>query len=209
MDLPTPTNTVEAIETGHWIFDRACQDGSPEIAARAFNQIFAFAQWGAVAMSIATYLIVQNWDEFGLGTDFYTWATQNTGKHIQTFENYYKTGKLLYECPERQEMLAEKNIGEVIPIANAYQQGYLEEEEHWKSLEMASNEAEVRQTIREIKEVEPRKYALVLTLDQDGTIWASKDGVLEVVGALSLSNRTEIVQQAIARITNKSGMLLK
>lgn len=210
LDIPTPTNTEEAVEAGLWIYERAMTDGAPDIAAQAFNQIFSFAQFGSIALSVATYNLQRGWKNFDLDVDFFDWASQMTGKHRHTFERYWRVGKLLDEKPEKSEILAEKNIGEIIPIAAAHEQGYEITEDHWKSLQMAGNEAEIRQIIREeIRETEPRRVALILSIDNDGTIWASRDGQVEIVGALSVSNDSEIAQQAIARIKNKSGMLTR
>ena len=207
LDIASPINEKEAIETGFLIYDAAMSQGSPEVAGNAFNKVFSFAQYSAIALSVATYLLEQNWDNFDLSADFWTWVTQATGKHTHTFERYWRVGQLLYEKPERQEVLAEKGLGEIIPIASAHDQGYEFSESDWENIELASNEAEVRAIIRDVKGVEPREGALTLSIDSQGTIWAKKNGLSHVVGELYVFKDDETVMQAIKRIRKNSGML--
>jgi hypothetical protein len=153
----------------------------------------------------------RNWDVFSDKNDFGDEVFIGTGLHPHTTERYVKVWSMFAQrhIPEHLESeFRQKNIKDLIPIANALHQGYDIDEENWEELAYAPDYATVAKVVRDdIKNVEPRKNTLQLYLKRDGTVVAYKGQQQENVAWLDLESENELVQQAVERIKRNSGML--
>jgi hypothetical protein len=106
------------------------------------------------------------------------------------------------------EEISQRNIKDLIPVGLAITQGYEIDQDAWEKIAAAPDYNTVLRTVREdVKNKPPRKGSLQLLLDRDGTIWAFQDDERYFVGSLEITNEKEVVQKAINRIINGSGIL--
>lgn len=106
-----------------------------------------------------------------------------------------------------REAIEDRPIKDQQAIANALEQGYEIDEMGWEELADAADNREVLKIVRErIKDRPPRKDYLSLTMDRDGDIWAWKNGDRHWVGQLDINANDEVVQKAVSRIENNSGI---
>jgi hypothetical protein len=156
------------------------------------------------------YSLKVHWDVFDTQETFEEWADRESGLHPHTVERYIRIESLFHNqtlTHEVKKELADRNLAELFPIANMMEQGYEPTADQWQDILRQPDESSIRQSVREIKGQEPRPTALVIRIDEQGTIWAVKDNVKKFVGSLELTDDSVIVQQAIDRIIKNTGML--
>ena len=188
----------------------AIQSGDLDAAGDLVEGLVKVTKASGKELAKVLYTLNTNWNVFNTDEAFLEWAYLRSGLHRHTIERYVKVEELFSgeSVPEDiKPFLAEKNLAELFPIANMVDQGYEPDSDQWKDIILQPDESSIRNKVREIKEQEPRKTALILKIDDMGSIWAIKEGVRKFIGSLELSDEDEVVQKAIKRIITNSGIL--
>jgi len=210
LDQPVPAHNEPILERVESIIKKSVEKRDAYIALEACKQLVEVAHLSGNALAKALYMIKVNWDKYDIDEPFENVAFAYIGLHKSTIERYisvhemYVTKQIPSDLKDRIQQL---NIKSQIPIAFALKQGYEIDRENWEELANAPDFSSVQQKIREIKGKEPRSGALVLMLEQDGTINVIYRGKTEFVGYLNVDSDNDAVQKAINRITKGAGIL--
>lgn len=180
-------------------------------ALLVIEELTVIRELSGLALAEAYYRIKH---KFGVSNDY---IFEKVGKSKDTVNRYIrvaamKNGRTPNDPPmvpeSYQDRLFDRNIKDLIPIANALDQGYEIEDEEWEQLTNAPDFSTVSKIVREdIKEKEPRANTLVLYARRNGDVVAFKDGKEKFCGYLLLNDDDIIVQQAVARIIKDSRIM--
>lgn len=211
LDQETPANGDWALELIDQKVHEAIELRDVSIVFDTIKRLRELAKITGLALAKILYMTHKYRGDFGLEDTFSDSVFDATGLHQHTTERYIKVWSLFEQkqIPQHLEQeFQQKNIKDLIPIANAFHQGYDITDEDWSELAHAPDYATVAKIVRdEIKHAEPRKNALQLYLKRDGTVVAYKNEQQYSVAWLDLADTNPIVQQAIERIKKNSGML--
>lgn len=211
LDQPLSVDSDWVMDKIDEILKRSIKEKNVYLALNICKELVAVGQVAGLALSKALYYIQKNWDKYKVEGEFDDIVYEYIGKHKHTVERYVKVWGMFDNAVVPQdhvEELQNRNIRDLIPIANAIYQGYEIDADQWEELVDAPDFNTVAKIIREdVKDKPPRKGALQLFLDSEGTIWAYQDNHRYFVGSLEVSSDEEPIKQAIERITKNSGML--
>lgn len=189
-----------AVET----HDIACATG-------ILDSLVKIMKVAGIALAKILLIFDDNWDEFEVEDNPYDYLSSIVGLSKENTERYIRVAKMLRDDvkPEIAEMLEQKPIGNLIPVANAIHQGYEIEDQQWTEIIDAPDHKTISTYVREqIKQVEPRKSYLGLWVDRDGSLWAFRDDRRVFIGSLEINiTDDELIQQAIARILKNSNII--
>lgn len=191
---------------------QALENKDVTIIERLCIQLMQVNKISGRALVELLYLWEKSWVLFGINENFVDYAYVRVGKHRHTVERYIKVARLLNEgaIPEDyQQEINNKNLNELIPIANAVNQGYEIDNSAWKRLAHATDAAEIREIVnKDVKNFEGRSNNTTLHMSREGYIYAYKpDQERRHVGYLELDNPDPIVQACIERIVSHSGIV--
>lgn len=203
LDQPIPDDDW-AIQKVDEIIQEAVQKKDPYIAIHAVQSLVKIAKLSGRALAKLLHFLRYNWEVFNSDENFDDVVYVESGLHRHTIDRYIRVHQLLLEAPVD---LSQRNMKELIPIANKIAQGWEFEKEEWNKLANAPDYATLSQDLREMTDEKPRKSALILQIDQHGSLWATKEGQRKFVGSLEIDDEDEIVQKAINRICDNSGVL--
>jgi hypothetical protein len=216
LDQPIPVNPDNRdrlFELVEGYVKEAKSQNNPYIALNACKDLLEVSKLAGLALAKLFYELKQMWDTFDIAESFETIAHDRLGPHPHTISRYLKVWSMFAEnkIPENQkEDMMQRNIKDLIPIANAIEQGYEIKQTQWEELSEAADFSEVSDIVREeIKGKDPRKNALILTIDKVGTIFAMQEGQQYFVGSLEVSAEETPIQQAIHRIIDNAGIMQK
>lgn len=111
------------------------------------------------------------------------------------------------ECIPKK--IQSRPMRELIPIGNMLAQGYEPSKSEWTKIDLASNDSDLREIIREIKGKPPRKSGQTIELDRDGSLYTWKANKRAYVGFLDLESKDETVFKAIERIISGASIIRK
>lgn len=135
---------------------------------------------------------------------------ERVGKHKNTVQNYIRIWKMFAEklIPEEYfDDIQSRNIKDLVPIANAIEQGYEFTDKDWKDIVHAPNFNTVSKVIREqVKGEDGRINLLTIMLKPNGDIIGYKNGEQYYGGHLAMDS-TEVVTQMRERIIKGGGLL--
>lgn len=193
------------------IIQRSLENKDPYIALNACKRIVSFIRFGGIALARILYDLKQVWEKFQIGDNFFDVASAELGLHRATVVRYVDVWEMHNKeiIPEPyREQIAEKNIGEQIPIATAIKQGYELKEEDWKTIASLPDRHSIEGYIRaNIKGKEYfKKGALQLVLMSDGSLVAWKDRKSYYIGFLNVESDDPTIQEAIERIVGNSAI---
>ena len=176
------------------------------------KKLKAVGQITGLGLAKTLYEIKHNWEHYDdVGDNFEDTVTDYAGIHIHTVERYLKvwTMKVNNVVPaELQKDIFDRNIKEIIPIANTIHQAYEIDKDEWGELAIAHDLNTVSSICRDIKGQPPRKSALQIVMDRDGTLNAIQAGQVEHVGFLNVGEvESKIAQKAIARLVSSGGII--
>lgn len=200
--IPMEQAQLDILERVDTVFDRAINEGDPEIATNAMKSLVGISRISGLAMAKFCYLFKFGWDNFGLNGTYEEYLEDKIGRGKDTIVRNIRVWEMLVsgDVPlEYCNMLKLHPIGSLIPMANLHSQGFEVTDDQWRQLSNAPDVTSVNKLIREIKGKPARKGSLQLEL-VGGTIYAWKDGIRKTVGHLNVDDPDPIVQQAIARI---------
>jgi len=175
------------------------------------RELKAVGQVAGIGLAKTLYQIKQNWENYDdVGDNFEETVADYAGIGISTVERYLRVWDMKEKriVPEElEDEIFNRNIKEIIPIANAVDQGYEIEDDEWEDLANSPDYNSVSSVVRDIKGKPPRKSALQITLDREGNLYAMKAGEVAYIGFLSLDEENEVAQKAIARLISSGGII--
>lgn len=201
----TPDAVLQRVEE---IIEQSIIEKDALIALDACSKLKKAAKLAGLGLAKAFYLIKTNWDKYEREDDFDEIAVSETGFHAHTVERYIKVWNMLVNVAPKEHVLElqQRNIKDLIPIANAVSEGYEIEKDEWIGLVHAPDYNTVSRQIRDITGKPPRKYGLQIMMDKDGQLTALQDNRIEVIGWLDMDSE-ELGMKAINRIIKNGGIL--
>jgi hypothetical protein len=211
LDQSIPSDNDWALKRIEEILSESVEEHDAYLALDACKFLVQVSKVSGLALAKALYFIKKNWSSYELEDEFEDIAYIYIGLHKYTVERYTATWKMYDEklIPDKfVERIQRHNVKAQIPIANALKQGFEINENEWNKLANAPDITTVSKIIREdIKGKSPRKGSLQLYIDDLGSVWGYQDSEKEFVGSLEIDSDSDIVQKAIARIKDASGIL--
>lgn len=207
--LPTEDDFLYLRQRIASLTQSALENADLDKATHLVRSLVRVAKVSGRELARVLYQFSLHWADFRVEESFEEWADRTTGLHPHTVERYVRV-EALFDLPLPEEVrtdLTDRNLAELFPIANMTAQGYDPSPEQWEKLIRQPDEASIRAVVREIKEAEPRPSALVLRVDEHGSIWGHRDSRRKFVGSLEVADEDPIVQQAIERIRRTAGMI--
>jgi hypothetical protein len=208
--LPTESEFQGVRERVTKLVNEAITTGDLDKATLLTRSLVKVAKVANRELTHILYNLNTHWEVFHTEESFIDWADREVGLHRHTIERYIRIEGLLTSPsiePDIKKELSDRNLAELFPIANMIEQGYEPTRDQWDDILRQPDASSIGATVRDIKQLPPRPTALVIFLDESGTIWATKDNVRKFVGSLELTDDSEIVKQAVERITRNTGML--
>ena len=211
LDQPTKVDTSSIFQQIDEKIQESVNKRSSIIALNVCRELVGIGQVTGLALAKALYLVWQNWSDYDdVEGDFEEAIIEYVGLHKSTIHRYIKVWRMFdqKQVPDNvREGLQQRNIKDLIPIANIVSEGYEICDEDWDDLINASNFQEVSVKTRDIQGKPPRKQALQIMMDKEGTLRAIKDNKFGHVGFLAVDEDNEVSQQAIERIKKSSGIM--
>jgi hypothetical protein len=211
LDSPVPTDNDWVMKKVDEIIKRSIKEKNVYIALNACKELYGVGKVAGLALAKAIYYVNNNWDRYKVDGKFDEIVYDYIGVHKHTIERYVKVWGIFDKAlvpGEFLEDIQQKNVANIIPIANALYQGYDISGEAWEKLIDAPNDQAVRKVIRDdVKNVKSRSNALQLYIDDKGTIWAFHNEKRTFVGSLEVDSDDETVQKAVERIIKNTGMM--
>ena len=181
------------------------------IALNAGRTLISVAKLSSYGLAKLLYYTKKNWHRYKVKETFEEIAYDHVGIAPENIDRYIRVWSMFDNAiiPQNHvEEIRQRNIKDLIPLANALHQGYEVEAEEWDKLVDAPDYNTFAKVVREdIKGKEPRKGALAIYLDHQGTLWAYQDNDRKFVGSLEVKDDSEVVQRAIDRLTKNAGVL--
>lgn len=211
--LPFQVQMVHAVESQvDSIIMRCIALGSPDEAFEAGAQFITAGVVSGIGLAKLAVEIKKAWPHFEIGAEFEDVAYKQWGLSVTTLRRYMRIWEMRVSGDAPQELLdqiANRPLKDQQAIATLWESGELEDAGDWEKIAKTSTNAELLQTIREIRGTEQRSSSIVLRLERDGTIQAwTKDGTF-YVGHLAVEEQdeNELLRKAINRIINNSGII--
>ena len=174
------------------------------------KEFIKISQLSGIALAKLFYRLRENWDLFEVEDEFDSVAYAYVGMHKSTIDKYIRVWEM-YEhkiIPEDLESeIRQKNIKDQIYIATLPAQGHEPTLEEWQEIADAPDYNSVASVVREIKGQKPRKSALLIFINSDGTLMAQQEDEMQFVGYLNVDDAGDIAEKAIQRLLRAAGVL--
>lgn len=208
LDQALPVDNDVVLQRVEEIIEQSIQEKDALIALDACSKLKKAAKLAGLGLAKAFYLIKKNWELYEREDDFDEVVVEFTGFHAHTVERYVRVWNMLINVAptEYVSQLQQRNIKDLIPIANAISEGYEIEKDEWVGLVYAPDYNTVSSKIRDIKGEPPRSYGLQIMMNKTGQLTALQDNRIEVIGYLDM-NSEELGMKAINRIIKNGGIL--
>lgn len=196
----------EVDEQIHYAIDHKDIEYAMEFCRKQMDKM----RLSGIALAKALWLIERNWIVFKIGDDFIPTVQDYLGIHTHTIERYVKVWEMVtnHVPEELKEEMIQKPIGALIPVANAIAQGFTIEQGEWEKIVEAPDRNSIALIVREdVKNTTTRKNALIIKLDERGSLWVYSTNTKEFVGSLEITDESDAVRKAIERIVANSGIL--
>ena len=176
------------------------------------EDMIAVGQVAWMSMAHLVYETNKRWEEFGIDDDFSTFMGFHLNRSPQTINRMFEIWRFVFEVPkhskQRFNMLLSKPPSGLWQIKQCAKEGLLTEDD-WQDIELAPNKDALSEVRKRVRGIRGRgKDALKVMMEADGTLKARRKGRYENVGFLNVNmvNESPIIQQAIERIINSSGI---
>lgn len=205
------------------------EQGSLGMVAEALRR-FRNLGW-ASALSAARLLhgVNANWQEWEHeeGDNFVAWAVRETGYDAQTVRKRFCEWEFLngdYIPKPYRNKISEYTVRQLDKVygirvsakenkeggyLNIVEEDYQVTDEQWLALSDAVDEAMVADVVRQIKDKEKNSNHMSLKIEKDGTLWVHQGKNSQTIGQLFVDKDNEVVQKAIRRICENSGITEK
>lgn len=210
LDQPIPDDDIFWEEEIDQILERAFREHDAEYAVNACENLVKIAKVTGKALATMLYKVKRHWDIFETTETFEEMVYPRIGLHPHTIERYVKIAEMFesHVIPkEFEEQVKQRNMGELVPIANAIAQGYEFDKDDWKRIIDAPDARSIGKEVREIKGQEPRKSGMMIMIDNRGTLWAIDKEDRKFIGSLEIKDDEPLVKKAISRIIDSAGVM--
>ncbi|OGH07418.1 MAG: hypothetical protein A2W22_03045 [Candidatus Levybacteria bacterium RBG_16_35_11] len=212
LDQSIPISVDTVLDKVDTIFMQSLKEKDPYLALNEAKTVLQLANLSGWYLAKLLYLMEKNWTVYEIDDRFEDVVFSWMGLHRDTVSKYVKVWSLFAgtDVPESRKLqLLQRNIKDLIPIANAISQGYEIEDEDWEEISDAVDFNSLSEVMREIKGQEPRKNAMRIFMDNVGTLFVYHQDKEYFLGSLEVSDDNEIVKKAINRIIKNSGIIQK
>lgn len=210
LDQALDTENIELLDWIRSKGEESLQQHDISIIVAPLQAMVKMAKMNGLGLACGLYFIKKHWEEYKIDDEFTDYAFVELGLHRHTIDRYvdvwamYDTNAVPDDFAPR---IMQQNIKSQIPIAKAVAQGYEIDDATWEDLADATDYTEVAKIVREVKGREPRKGSMQIFLDRDGTLHAISDGMMYEIGYLNTMEEDDVVEKAVERIVNNSGIL--
>jgi len=210
LDQPIPDDDTFWEDRIDEILEKAFKEQDVNYALNACESLVKIAKLSGRSLATMLYKLKVHWNIFEVAETFEELAYPKIGLHPHTIERYVKVAEMFetHAIPaELEEQIKQRNMGELIPIANAVAQGYEFDAEDWKDLADSPDFSTISKKVRDIKGQPPRKSSLTIMIDSMGSLWAMDTVDREFIGSLEIENDEPLVKKAINRIIDNAGVM--
>lgn len=214
LDQPIVFDSDQITQEVDGIIQKAIVEGDPEIAIAAGRTLITSIRLAGLGMIRLLWGLKKRWGEFELdGVDFDDYNFSDTlGLSKTTITRYVRIGAMLESEDVPNDVrgtLLTRQVKDLSAIATSWDSGFPINDEQWTRLAEATDNTEILETLREVKNTEPRHNSIRLVLEDDGSIRAWHDNQGYFVGYLDRNSDNPIIVKAINRISNLTGMRVK
>jgi hypothetical protein len=207
-DQALPADTNEELFHLQKLVEQSMQERDPEIVLAYCADIVRTARVSGFLIIKALYQLSKHWDEYEIGDSFKATVYARIGLDKYTVNRYLKAAEVMDDMPPEQEAkLANKNVRDIIPITNTIAQGYEIEEEKLEEIIEAPDYQTTMNLLRKAKGIEPTFKAAVIKIDDKGQLWVWNENNVAHIGFLKVDSEDKLVQKAIKRILDSSGVI--
>ncbi len=204
----------------------ALECGDLDVAAEALRRFKNLSYASSLSAAKLLHGINQNWQEWDHeeGDSFFEWAIRETGYDRETVKKRVCEWEFLnghYIPKQFRSKIADYTIRQLDKVysicvnikenkeggyMNYIEEDYEITEDHWLELSEAVDDQMVSDIVRVIKGKERNSNTLSLKIDDDGVLWAYQGNKAETIGQLFVEKKSELVEKAIRRICENSGI---
>ena len=191
------------------VVNSSVEEGDPERAFQLGNAFIAIEKQSGLALGRLAFSLKDRWNEFNISERFEDVALIHWDVSKVHLERLIRATEMLLsgDIPEQlQEQFDQKDVKDLIVISAAWQEGDIESEEDWERLSDADNDYAIRDIVRDIRDIPPRKHTLAIWMTRGGDIYCKVgSGENKHIGYLNLDLKDDPdVEKAINRIINNS-----
>lgn len=209
LDQPIPLPIQDALDEVDRLVDLAVQMGGTDMLLDEATSYLQQTRISGLALCKLLYKIQSIWAE----GDFMEIASSRLGLSSTTINRYISIWSVyeLKQIPaELSNNFLQKPLRSQIPVAKLIEQGYTPSQEQWQQLANSPDLSTTAKLVRDIKQTEPRKSAMLLFIDQRGNLTACQDGKIVDLGWLNVAMmEDDLAAKAIKRIVNDARILKK
>ena len=173
LDQPMKAENDWVLNKIEEVIKRSVEEKNAFVALNACRELVQVAKVSGLGLAKGLFLIKANWEVYEINDEFDNVVYDYVGLAKHTVDRYVKIWEMFEnkEIPEIvRETIQQRNIKDLVPIANALAQGYEIKEEEWREIAEAPDYNTVSHIIRAIKGKPPRKGSLQIYLDKLGSI---------------------------------------
>lgn len=201
----TSNDVLSGVDT---LLNQVRETGEFEPVADAIRSMSAIAQVTGWAAAKALHGASKIWAEQGHDPDrFSTYFRDNTHLSSLVIERYIRAWEAVTQLPQISEQLIAQPIKNGIALGALVEQGYEPTDKQIEKLSDASSNQEFLNIVREIKGKPAKKNSLTIFLESDGSLQAWQGGKHAFVGDLDITSDDSMVQKAVNRIVENSGIM--
>jgi hypothetical protein len=215
LDQPIQLPIQEAMKQVDQIIQQAISFQDVNILINEAEMCLQQTRISGLALCKLLYKANSMWD-YVTGTDtpdFIDTVSTRLGLSKTTIDRYMSVWSVyeLHQIPANlSDDFLQKPLRSQIPVAKLIEQGYSPNQEQWQQLADAPDLSTTTKLIRDIKETEPRKSAMMLFIDKNGNLTAVQDVKIADLGWLNVALLEDgLVSKAIKRIVNDARILEK
>lgn len=209
LDQPIPLPIQEALDEVDRQVALAIQIGGVDMLLDDAASYLQQTRISGLALCKLLYNIQKMWEE----DDFMEIASSRLGLSSTTINRYISIWSIyeLKQIPaELSNSFLQKPLRSQIPVAKLIEQGYTPSQDQWQQLANSPDLSTTAKLVRDIKQTEPRKSAMMLFIDSHGNLTACQDGKIVDLGWLNVAMlEDELTAKAIKRIVSDSRIMEK
>lgn len=202
------------------------ESGSFDFAAEVISSYRSLSRASELAVSRVLHGVNSYWlsAENKEKDDFFQWSIRATGYNLLTIERHLGVWEMLenYAPDSLIHSLRTHTIRQlfkiyslvVVPRKTLWNYEFVSQDydisrEDWVKLAEAQDEHRVAEIVSDIKNKPRNKNFMSLKIDSRGDVWVFQGQEAERVGQLFVESGSRLVQKAVSRITDRSGITPK
>lgn len=209
-ELSLPIETERLYDKIDEVVQQAVTKGDPEIAFSLGKDFLKIERLSGFALGRLAFTLKGRWPEFDNENRFEDVAALYWDVDKVHLDRLIRTTEMLEsgDIPESlQGEFEGKSVKDLIVISAAWQSGDIEDEDSWEKLANADDDYEIRDIVRDLRDMPPRKHTLSLWMTRDGDIYCKVgSGEQKFIGNLDIKAAEDDpeIDKAINRILNNA-----